>query len=88
MAFCQNEEGHSRLSQRAKARFGRREASYNSAQGVFAEAKPHQKRFYLFFALRGEKSEGVPPLNSPLAGVCETTVLAAYFGIEKKRVLC
>ena len=36
---------NSRLSQRAAARFGRREASHSSAQGVFAVAELRQKRF-------------------------------------------
>ena len=48
------------------ARFGRREASLSSAYSVYAEAKPRHKRILkLFFALRGEKSEGRAPLNSP-----------------------
>ena len=37
-------------------------ASLCSAYGVFAEAKPRQKRIECVFAVRGEKTEGRKPL--------------------------
>jgi hypothetical protein len=55
-----NEE-HLRLSHEAhggRASFGRRKTSQSSVQGVFAEAKPRQKRIEFFSRLRARTLRG------------------------------